>query len=165
MRSAIVLILALTACGGSEPAEKPAEPAAEEKAPEPAPEKAAIAADAPEALAVPEGARVFFVEPADGATVKSPVKVKMGVEGMEVKPAGEIVPATGHHHILVDADGIATGGVVPKDAQHIHYGDGSTETELELTPGEHSLKLQFANGSHMSYGEAMSATITVTVEE
>lgn len=167
MRLALSLLLALTACGGAEPAaEAPApEPvAAEEPAPaeKPAP---AIAADAPEALAVSEGARVFFEEPADGAIVASPVKVKMGIEGMEVKPAGAIEPGTGHHHIIVDAEPIASGGVVPKDAKHIHYGDGSTETELELEPGEHTLKLQFANGAHMSFGEAMSASITITVTE
>ena len=49
---------------------------------------------------------------------------------MEVKPAGEIVPGTGHHHIIVNGDAIAEGGVVPKDTQHIHYGKGETETEL-----------------------------------
>ena len=40
-----------------------------------------------------------------------------------------------------------------------------TETELELPPGEHTLRLQFANGAHLSYGEKMSATITVKVQE
>jgi hypothetical protein len=164
MRLVLLATLVLTACGEPAPAPTP-EPAAEPETPPPAAPAPALAPDSPEALAVPEGSRVFFVAPADGATVTSPVKVSMGVEGMEVKPAGEIVPGTGHHHILVDTDGIATGGVVPKDAKHIHYGDGSTETELELSPGEHTLKLQFANGAHMSFGDKMSATITVTVGE
>lgn len=157
MRMTLALTLALVACSGAEV------PTTPEVAPEP--EAKAIAADAPEALAVPEGARVFFAEPADGSTVSSPVSIVMGVEGMEVKPAGAIVPGTGHHHILVNADGIATGAAVPKDEKHIHYGDGSTETKLELAPGEHTLKLQFANGSHMSYGDKMSATIVVKVQE
>ena len=111
-----------------------------------------------------EGAKVMFVEPADGAKVKSPVKVKMGVEGMEVKPAGELVEGAGHHHILVDAELVAFGTAVPADETHIHFGKGQTETELELAPGEHKLSLQFADGVHRSYGEQMSATITVTVE-
>src|SRR5678815_4742629 len=44
--------------------------------------------------------RVFFSEPKDGAEIKAPVKVVMVVEGMEVKPAGEVVEGTGHHHVL-----------------------------------------------------------------
>ena len=39
---------------------------------------------------VPEGAKVFFVSPKDGETVTSPVKIQMGIEGMEVQPAGQI---------------------------------------------------------------------------
>ena len=31
-----------------------------------------------------------------------PVKVVMVVEGMKVKPAGEVVEGTGHHHILIN---------------------------------------------------------------
>ncbi|MEL6349341.1 MAG: DUF4399 domain-containing protein, partial [Myxococcota bacterium] len=94
----------------------------------------------------------------------SPVKVKMGVEGMTVQPAGELKEGTGHHHIIIDKGGIAEGQAVPADEQHIHYGKGQTETELELTPGKHSLTLQFANGLHQSYGEVMASTITITVE-
>ena len=47
-------------------------------------------------------ARVFFVEPKDGATVTSPVHVKFGVEGMKVAPAGTMTENTGHHHLLID---------------------------------------------------------------
>ena len=114
--------------------------------------------------AVPEGARVFFTTPADGSKVSSPVTIEMGIAGMTVKPAKEVEPGTGHHHLLVDTDGIPASQVVPKDAQHIHFGDGSTSTKLELEPGEHRLMLQFADGIHRSYGPAMSTAITVTVE-
>ena len=91
------------------------------------------------------GDHVSFLEPADGATVKSPITVKMGAEGMTVEKAGEARAGHGHHHILVGhPDGIAVGQVVPKDATHIHYGDGSSETQLELAPGQHTLTLQLA---------------------
>ena len=36
---------------------------------------------------------------------------------------------------------------------------------MKLEPGTHTLTLQFADGNHNSYGEAMSETITVTVEK
>ena len=113
---------------------------------------------------VPEGGKVFFVSPMDGATVTSPVKIQMGVEGMEVQPAGKIQDGSGHHHIVIDADPIAKGTLVPADEQHKHFGKGQTETELTLAPGQHTLQLQFANGVHLSYGEQMSAKITITVE-
>lgn len=119
----------------------------------------------PANLTVPEGAKVSFISPADGATVSSPVKVEMGVEGMTVQPAGAPKSGTGHHHIIVDGRGLDAGVTVPADETHIHYGAGQTETELTLAPGTHTLTLQFANGLHQSYGPQMSTTITVTVQE
>ncbi|MCA9543181.1 MAG: DUF4399 domain-containing protein, partial [Myxococcales bacterium] len=68
------------------------------------------------------------------------------------------------HHIIIDGEGVAQGQVVPKDDKHIHFGGGQTETELELTPGKHTLTMQFADGAHMSYGPKMSQTITVEVK-
>ena len=118
-----------------------------------------------ESLYVPEGARVFFANLNDGDTVTSPVFIQFGIEGMEVKPAGEIVKGTGHHHIIIDGSFDALGDVVAADDTHIHFGGGQTETEQALAPGMHTLTMQFANGIHQSYGEQMSATITVYVTE
>lgn len=117
-------------------------------------------AGAPEAPA----AKVSFIQPLDGATVTTPVKVGMSVEGMKVHPAGEIVPGTGHFHILIDVDVPEEGKVVPADESHKHYGKGQTETELELKPGSHKLTLLFADGMHQSYGAKLSQTIQVTVK-
>ncbi|ANC46055.1 rod shape-determining protein RodA [Pandoraea pnomenusa] len=108
--------------------------------------------------------RVFFVAPADGAVVSNPVVVKFGVEGMTVKPAGEVVANTGHHHLIIDGDPIPAGQVVPADDSHLHFGKGQTETTVNLTPGDHALTMQFADGAHRSYGPAMSQTIKVHVK-
>jgi len=120
--------------------------------------------EATEALTVPEGAKVFFANLKDGQTVSSPLKVEFGVEGMEVEPAGALNQGMGHHHIIIDGTALESGEIVPADATNIHYGKGQTETELELTPGTHTLTMQFADGYHQSYGEQMSATISITVE-
>lgn len=112
----------------------------------------------------PRNGRVFFGNLMDGDTVTSPFKVMMGVEGMRVQPAGELVDGTGHHHILLGSDSIARGTVVPADSLNIHYGQGQTETELNLPPGKHTISLQFANGYHQSYGSQMSASVTVYVK-
>lgn len=115
------------------------------------------------AVVAPKNAKVFFVEPADGAVVKSPVKVKFGVDGMKVQAAGELVDGTGHHHVIIDGKALDLGAVVPKDETNLHYGKGELEAELTLSAGEHTLTMQFADGAHRSYGPGMSATIKVTV--
>jgi Domain of unknown function (DUF4399) len=107
--------------------------------------------------------KVFFLEPKDGAEIKGPVKVVMVVEGMEVKPAGEVVEGTGHHHILINTDFIPPGQVIPTDDTHRHFGKGDTEAVLDLPPGDYKLTLQFADGLHRSYGKELSATINIKV--
>jgi Domain of unknown function (DUF4399) len=107
---------------------------------------------------------VYFVEPQDGATVSSEFKVVMGLKGMTVKPAGDMTPETGHHHLLIDNPPLISGEVVPATDKHIHFGKGQTETTVKLTPGKHMLVLQFGNGLHQSYGPAMSSIITVNVK-
>ena len=125
----------------------------------------AFAAGAPApAASLPAGSKVFFVSPKDGATVTPKLTVKFNVEGMKLAKAGDMKPTTGHHHLLVDAAAIPAGEVVPKDATHIHLGNMQTETELTLTPGKHTLTLQFADGAHMSYGPQMSQTIAIIVK-
>ena len=108
--------------------------------------------------------KVNFVEPKDGAFVPPKFKVKFEVEGMKIANAGTVTPGTGHHHLIVDGPAIASGKPVPMDATHLHFGKGQTETEVSLAPGKHTLTLQFADGSHLSYGEMMSQTIHITVK-
>jgi len=111
------------------------------------------------------GARVFFTNLSDGATVSSPLKVTMSSANFAIQPAGEIVDGTGHLHIIVDADCTPVGEVVLKDETHLHYGQGQLEAELVLTPGQHTLCLQAANGAHIALpGTGMTQKVTVTVQ-
>ncbi|NRO99463.1 DUF4399 domain-containing protein [Paraburkholderia sp. NMBU_R16] len=107
---------------------------------------------------------VSFLQPANGATVTSPVHLKFAVSGMRVAPAGDMSEGTGHHHLLIDGGPVPTGDVVPANDHAIHYGKGQTETDVVLPPGAHTLTLQFADGAHRSYGPAMSQTIKVDVK-
>lgn len=116
-----------------------------------------------------EKERVVFTEPSvffkniqNGAVLSSPFVVEMGVEGMEVEPSGPVNRNKGHHHIIIDRTCMEDGEIIPVDKQHIHYGGGQTEAELNLEPGNYSLTLQFANGMHQSYGN-MCKTINVTI--
>lgn len=109
-------------------------------------------------------ASVSFIEPLDGATVGKTFSVRFAVDGMEVKPAGELSAASGHHHLIIDGRPVAGGEVVPFDDHHIHFGNGQVDATVSLAPGIHRLTLQFANGAHQSFGVAMSNTITVHVK-
>jgi hypothetical protein len=86
----------------------------------------------------PENVQLYFIAPADGETVASPVVVKFGLKGMGVAPAGIALENTGHHHLLVDA---------------------------ELKPGKHTLQLVLGDHLHVPHEPAvMSQRITITVK-
>jgi hypothetical protein len=108
--------------------------------------------------------QVSILEPANNATVGTTFKVRFGVKGLEVAPAGDIVANSGHHHLLINLDSVPTGESVPFSDKHMHFGKGQTEAEIKLTPGVYKLTAQFANGAHQSYGKPLSETITVTVK-
>ncbi|HKE93776.1 MAG TPA: DUF4399 domain-containing protein [Povalibacter sp.] len=113
----------------------------------------------------PAGAEVYFIAPADGATVTSPVTVKFGLKGMGVAPAGTVVDNTGHHHLIVDADLPPLDAPIPADANHVHFGKGQTETTLELKPGKHTLQLLLGDQTHTPHDPpVMSKKITITVK-
>ncbi|MDH5455621.1 MAG: DUF4399 domain-containing protein [Gammaproteobacteria bacterium] len=135
-----------------------------------APEPAAVAVADPEpaglarTASVP-GARVFFISPVDGATVSNPVKVVFGIEGMEVVAAGNDTPHSGHHHLLIDTGLPNLGLPIPKDSRHVHFGDGSTETEITLEPGRHSLQMLLGDHLHVPHEPPiLSDPITILVE-
>jgi len=108
--------------------------------------------------------KVFFIEPKDGATVGTEVTLKFGIEGMKVAKAGDATPGSGHHHLVIDGKPIEKGQQVPTDDTHRHFGMGQTEAKITLPKGDHTLTLQFADGTHMSYGPALSQTIHVHVK-
>jgi hypothetical protein len=89
----------------------------------------------------------------------------MGAQRLKVEPAGAVKPGAGHFHILIDTDFIPAGDVIPKDATHLHFGQGQSTTPITLTAGIHVLRLQFANGNHIALdGPQYRDTITVTVK-
>ncbi len=112
-----------------------------------------------------EGARVFFITPADGATVTNPIRVEFGIEGMEVVKAGNDQPHSGHHHLLIDTDLPDLGLPIPADEHHVHFGDGRTATEISLPPGEHTLQMLLGDHLHIPHDPPlMSEVIRVAVE-
>ena len=115
-------------------------------------------------IAAPPTQAVSLLEPADGSVLTSPFRVRFGIRGMAVAPAGDIVANSGHHHLVINGGAVPAGESVPFTERHQHFGKGQTETEVRLPPGVYQLTAQFANGAHQSYGQAMSQTIKVTVK-
>ena len=137
----------------------------------------AVAADgprmpgsAPTAAALPSsaaaGATVYFIEPADGATVPQKFTVKFGVKGVSILPAGTDEPNSGHHHLLVDLTVMPDmTRPLPSNDHILHFGKGQTETKLSLPPGTHTLQLVLGDYQHIPHSPpVMSKRITITVE-
>lgn len=112
----------------------------------------------------PENARLYFIAPADGATITGPVHVVFGLQNMGVAPAGVQHANTGHHHLLIDTDLPPLDKPIPADAQHVHFGGGQTETTIELAPGTHTLQLLLGDFTHTPFKPpVVSKKITITV--
>ncbi len=93
------------------------------------------ATSAPVALrrtASPEGASVFFITPANGDTVSSPVSIEFGIDGMSVVAAGTDQAHSGHHHLLVDTGLPELAMPIPADANHIHFGAVPTPARVSF---------------------------------
>jgi hypothetical protein len=108
---------------------------------------------------------VTIDQPSNGANVSSPVSVCMTTWGVEVEPAKKGVnEGKGHHHILVDVDLPDLGKPVPKDANHIHMGDGSTCKTIQLSTGKHTIRTLFAKGNHMPYNPPLTDMVVINVK-
>ncbi len=113
----------------------------------------------------PSDARVYIISPAHGETVTSPVKVRFGLQGMGVAPAGVDKAATGHHHLLINVEALPPlDRPLPKDERHRHFGGGQTEVLLELPPGRHTLRLILGDKNHVPHDPPLiSEPVTIEV--
>jgi hypothetical protein len=111
-----------------------------------------VPAIAPAETAAPPNAAVYIISPEDGDTVASPFKVRFGLSGMGIAPAGVEKANTGHHHLIIDATLSAEGG-------------GQTEAMVTLAPGQHTLQLVLGDWMHTPFNPPlMSPVVTVTVK-
>ena len=156
----LTVAAAAAACGGSEP--ESAATSTTTSAP-------AATAAKPASSPSSSSPRVFWVEPTDGATVKSPVKLRFGIENYELAavPQGDVTaarPKMGHHHVGVDTECLPVGTVIPKANPWVHHGGAQTEMDMQLTPGKHRLTLQLGDDTHSTI-EGLCSSITVNVAE
>jgi hypothetical protein len=164
--AAILLLTCSTMIGGcgQDSAEQPTGPETATEQPAARDVEAPAHAAMPR-TASPEGARIFFITPADGDTVSNPVRIEFGIEGMSVVKAGDATPHSGHHHLIIDAELPDLGMPIPASDNYIHFGDGSTATEITLEPGQHTLQMLLGDHHHLPHDPpVVSEPITITVE-
>jgi hypothetical protein len=113
----------------------------------------------------PSDAKVYFIEPVDGATVSETFTVKFGLSGMGVAPAGVNKENTGHHHLLIDTELPDLTQAIGTSDKMKHFGGGQTESEITLSSGKHTLQLVLGNYLHVPHDKpVISKKITITVE-
>lgn len=123
-----------------------------------------------------QAARVYFVEPKDGATVPALTKFVFATDNYQISPvpadAKEARPNMGHFHLGVDTDCLPAGTTIPKAeagakqgtaGQWIHFGTGSNNIEMSLTPGPHKFAVEVGDDLHRAV-EGMCQTINITVQ-
>ena len=110
--------------------------------------------------------KVYFINLQDGDVLKSPFLVQFGLEGKGIAPAGVDIQNTGHHHLLINVDEIDYSSPIPSTSQHLHFGLGQTETNLDLPSGKHKLQLILGDKYHVPHQPPLvSKIIEVTVME
>ena len=117
----------------------------------------------------PEGARVYFISLADGTVVKSPFKVRFGIQDFGITPAGTTGKrrhTAGHHHLLIDVEELPDmDAPIPRDARHIHFDQGEMDALLDLSPGKHTLQLLLGDEQHEPQNPPLiSEKITIIVQ-
>ena len=126
---------------------------------------AAIADDESGRMPSAEGAEVGFANLEDGDVVPPLFTVKFSIAGMGIAPAGVQIDNTGHHHLLIDVDPLPDlDKPLPATDRIIHFGKGQSETELQLSEGQHRLQLVLADYRHLPHDPpVVSEPITIAV--
>jgi len=112
----------------------------------------------------PPGAAVYFVDLKEGATLPTKPTIHFGLRNMGVAPAGLAKENSGHHHLIIDAPLPSFDRPIPNDFNHLHFGAGQTEAEVNLTPGKHTLQLLLGDKDHIPHNPPVfSERITINV--
>jgi hypothetical protein len=137
----LLLPLVLVACGG-EPAEDTVEQAAE-----------------------PSAGAVTIVTPMNGALINgTEINVTLS-STVEILPAGDMTPGTGHHHLYLNADLTPADQPIPTvPGSIVHMGDASTAFVFEdVEPGTYRLIAVVADGAHFPLEPWVVDTVEFTV--
>lgn len=120
----------------------------------------------PETPEPPASPRVVIVEPAEGAQLDTGVvRIVMQTESIELAPAGEDRPDTGHLHLFVNTPVTPAGTVIPAGVEGtVHLGQAQTSYELSTTtPGEYVVIAVLGDFAHRTIDPQAMDTVRFTV--
>jgi hypothetical protein len=118
-------------------------------------------------VSVADEASLDLATTVDGSTVDWEITA----QNYTIEPSSEGINSNaGHLHAIIDADHVQVGEVIPSDANHVHFGDGSTSGTVNLAeqlgddyePGDHKIHFQVGTGTHRA--TMVHAHTTVTTE-
>ncbi|HEX6941120.1 MAG TPA: DUF4399 domain-containing protein [Longimicrobiales bacterium] len=115
-------------------------------------EREAATADAAASLAT-----VHILAPTDGAEIRGDVRVALAAENIEIAPAGDTRPNSGHFHLFLNRETVAEGEVIPAgETDIVHLGQAQSEhTFVDLPPGEYTLIAVLGDLAHRVIPQAM----------
>ena len=101
-------------------------------------------------------AQVFFIKPLDGQKFllkdSDTIEIIFGAKNVFVKPAGELIPNSGHHHLLINVEELPDLSMpIPANDNFIHFGKGQTRTVVSLPKGQHKLQMLLGNHVHIPH--------------
>jgi hypothetical protein len=114
---------------------------------------------------IPPPISLRIVEPANNATVSSPVTLQVASSGVEIAAPEQGVEGAVHYSAFVDIHPFTPGGqVVPDDEPGI-YSFATEVLELDLQPGKHTIIVALADNDNVRLpapAPAVFVDITVT---
>jgi hypothetical protein len=118
-------------------------------------------------LRVPQP-ETYFTNLKDGDRIETPFVLKFGLSRSGLAAITKNVPATGHHHLLVNRDlPLDFKQPLPFNDQYRHFGKGQMEAVLDFKPGTYTLRLLLADHKHIPffiYSKPMTVTVTAKKE-
>lgn len=105
----------------------------------------------------------YFTNLKDGDKIETPFVLKFGLSRSGLAAITKDVPATGHHHLLVNRDlPLDFKQPLPFNDQYRHFGKGQMEAVLDFKPGTYTLRLLLADHRHIPFF-IYSKPMTITV--
>jgi hypothetical protein len=105
----------------------------------------------------------YFTNLRDGDRIETPFVLKFGLSRSGLAAITKEVPATGHHHLLVNRDlPLDFKQPLPFNDQYRHFGKGQMEAVLDFAPGTYTLRLLLADHKHIPFF-IYSKPMTITV--
>ncbi|WP_424194325.1 DUF4399 domain-containing protein [Ampullimonas aquatilis] len=106
-----------------------------------------------------------FTNIKNGDVIETPYLIKFGLTGIGIAAIDKPLAQTGHHHLLIDRPLPSDfRQPLPFNDQYIHFGKGQMETVINLPPGEHTIRLVFADHRHIP-NFVYSAPVKITVSQ